>query len=251
MHQMRLRNDIDAWGSWQAYASTTNMSWELKDADGPRTVSAEFSDSAGNIRTVSDDIILDRFEPIVSTFVINNDNAWTNSRNVTLATAASDSGSGLEGMRFRNPPSPFGTWQPFSATCGWQLKDADGDNFTVDAEIRDAVGHVTSKASDNSIGLDRVIPIISSFMIDGGAGTTTSIVVDLSITATDDRSGMSEMRFSNDGWNWGSWETYAATRDDWLLDLGIGLPGTKWVYIEVRDHAGNMTSGSDSIFYSW
>ena len=145
MYQMRLRNDLDAWGVWQVYASATNMSWELKDADGSRTVSAEFTDNAGNARAANDTIILDRFDPDVSTFVINDGNAWTNSRDVTLAITASDSGSGLDEMRFRNPPLAFGAWQAFSATCGWQLKDEDGDSFTVDAEIRDAVDHVTSR----------------------------------------------------------------------------------------------------------
>jgi hypothetical protein len=244
MDQMRLRNDGASWGGWQAYADANNMDWQLADADGTRTVFAEYTDHAGLVQTASDSIILDRYAPTVSAFVINDGDAWTNSRDVAIDITASDSGSGLDEMRFRNPPLPWSNWETFADTKSWQLRDLDGDSFTVYAEIRDQLSH-TASVSD-AIGLDRVNPVIASFTINNGDASTSSLVVALQISASDDRSGMSQMRFSNDGSNWSSWEAYATTRNGWTLVSG---PNPRTVWIEVTDQAGNPASGSDTIDY--
>jgi hypothetical protein len=249
MYQMRLRNDGASWGGWQAYADANNMDWQLADADGSRTVFAEFTDHAGHVQTASDSIILDRYAPTVSAFVINDGDAWTNSRDVNIDITASDAGSGLDEMRFHNdviPPLPWSDWEPFADTKeGWQLKNQDSDSYTVRAEIRDKLDHTTTVY--DAIGLDRVNPVIATFTINNNDASTSSLVVDLQITASDDRSGMYQMRFSNDGSNWSSWETYATTKSGWTMAAGGSGPRT--VHVEVSDQAGNSASSSDSIEY--
>lgn len=161
---------------------------------------------------------------------------------------ASDDGTGLDEMRLKNAGQTWGSWLAFAATTGCKLVDADGDSLTVCAEIRDAIDtHVS--AADDSIGLDRVNPVIASFTINNGDPSTSSLVVDLQISASDDRSGMSQMRFSNDGSTWSAWEPYAATRSGWTLEFMMGFPAPRTVHVQVIDAAGNTASALDDIFY--
>jgi len=236
--------------SWQTYDDASGLSWTLHDtaSDGTKTVSARFRDNAGWIRSETDAIILDRYPPQVTAFVINDGAAWTNARDVHVDLTASDDGTGLDEMRLRNAGSTWGSWLPFAATAGLKLPDADGDSLTVYADIRDKIATHVAAAND-AIGLDRVNPVIAAFTINNGDASTSSLVVDLQISASDDRSGMSRMRFSNDGLTWSAWEPYAATRSGWTLEFMMGFPGPRTVHVEVHDEAGNTASALDDIFY--
>ncbi len=64
--------------------------------------------------------------------------------------------------------------------------------------------------------------------------TTTSTSVTLTLSATDALSGVSQMRFSNDGSTWSSWTPYATTKT-WTLTDGNGQ---KTVYAQYMDAAG-------------
>ena len=61
------------------------------------------------------------------------------------------------------------------------------------------------------------------------------------------------MRFSNNGAWWSPWETYATNKASWNLTTygGNGLPGSKTVYVQFMDFAGNISSNyTDNIMYS-
>jgi hypothetical protein len=81
-----------------------------------------------------------------------------------------------------------------------------------------------------------------SIAIDGGNTycNSTSVTLDLS-GVSDSETGVTEMRFSNNGSSWSGWEPYAASKS-WSLLSG---DGTKTVYAQFRNNAG-MTSGSIS-----
>ncbi len=66
------------------------------------------------------------------------------------------------------------------------------------------------------------------------ATTTDSQTITLNLNAADATSGVSEMRFSNDGTTWSTWENYAATTS-WTLGGG---DGAKTVSAQYRDNAG-------------
>jgi hypothetical protein len=85
--------------------------------------------------------------------------------------------------------------------------------------------------------VDSTPPSITSFTINGGAAATTSASVTLSITATDNRSGVTEMSFANDGTTWGGWLPFAPTAT-WTLTSG---DGPKTVSARVRDRDGNIS----------
>ena len=79
-----------------------------------------------------------------------------------------------------------------------------------------------------------VIP--GNIAINNGASYTKTASVTLKVTATD-KSGISEMQFSNDGSDWTTSESYATTKS-WSLTLG---DGSKTVYAKFKDNAGNWS----------
>jgi cell division septation protein DedD len=90
-------------------------------------------------------------------------------------------------------------------------------------------------------------PPAGSLQINGGAPSTSSSNVTLTVSATDSLSGISQIRFSNDGsWDQASWEPYIST-ETWQLTSGDGL---KTVYCQIKDNAGLITNLSSSIILS-
>lgn len=90
--------------------------------------------------------------------------------------------------------------------------------------------------------VDDVTPPTGSILINGDADYTNTPAVTLNLSATDNV-GVTEMRLSNGG-AWNAWEAYTTTRA-WTLASG---DGTKWVYVQYRDAAGNIsTTYVDSI----
>ncbi len=97
-------------------------------------------------------------------------------------------------------------------------------------------------------------PTGGSITINGGAPSTQSLIVTLnSLNATETGSGLSRMRFSNNGSTWSGWQTYTSTRSGWNLSAygGNTSAGLKRVYVQYRDLAGNTSASySDTITYS-
>lgn len=87
--------------------------------------------------------------------------------------------------------------------------------------------------------IDDTAPTLSSVAINGGASVTNSINVTLTIGAT----GATKMTISNAAFGAGEQEDYAASRA-WTLNSG---DGTKTVYVQVSDNAGNTAQLSDQI----
>jgi hypothetical protein len=105
----------------------------------------------------------------------------------------------------------------------------------------EAVDNMGNRASTTvKVSIDKTPPT-GALKINDGAATTTLITVTLGITGSDALSGVFEMRFSNDGRTWSPWESYSATRSNWDLTAygGTRQEGSKTVYAQVRDRAGN------------
>jgi PKD repeat protein len=73
-----------------------------------------------------------------------------------------------------------------------------------------------------------------SIVINEGDSYTASTSVTLTLTATDDTSGIAYMRFSHDNITWTPWEPYSTSKA-WILTTG---DGTKTVYVQFMDNAG-------------
>ena len=81
-------------------------------------------------------------------------------------------------------------------------------------------------------------PPVGSILINAGATTTTSRSVLLTLDATDDESGVAQMRFSNDGDTWTDWEAYATERAYVLPPVN----GDKTVWVTFADGDGNPSA---------
>ncbi len=232
--QMRFSNDGAAWSSWVPYAAT--YPWTLTAGDGTKTVYAQFMNNVELTSTsVSDTILLDTTAPS-GTISINSGAAYTNNLTVMLTLSASDALSGVAQMQFSNNGSTFSAPVAYATSYAWTLSGADGTK-TVYVRYIDAAGNTSASFSDTII-LDITAPT-GTIVINSGMDYTASTTVTLTLSASDALSGVSQMRFSNDGATWGTWRAYA-TSAAWTLSAG---DGTKTVYVQYRDIAGN-DSGS-------
>src|SRR3972149_1638875 len=167
--------------------------------------------------------------------------AYTSTAAVTLLLSATDDSGTVTQMRFSNDNSTWSTWEAYATSKAWTLTSGDGTK-TVYVQFKDAVGNVSTTYSDTII-LDTSAPI-GSITINGGASSTSSTSVSLTLAATDDSGAVSQMRFSNDNSTWSAWEAYAASKA-WTLSSS---DGTKTVYAQFRDATGNISSTvNDSI----
>ncbi|MEM7129659.1 MAG: S-layer homology domain-containing protein [Chloroflexota bacterium] len=79
------------------------------------------------------------------------------------------------------------------------------------------------------------VPPVANFTINEGVTQTAQSLVVLDIDATDEGSGVYEMRLSNDGERWSEWEAYSTTRE-WQIPA---ISRQEWsVFLQVRDLVG-------------
>jgi len=100
-----------------------------------------------------------------------------------------------------------------------------------------------SAIGEYNVKLDKTEPS-ASIIINNDATYTNNPQVTLTLTYSDALSGVKECRYSNDGSTWTDWEGCVTTKS-WMLSEG---DGTKTVYYEVKDNAGNVKQVSDTIF---
>ena len=239
--QVRYSNDGVSWTTWESFASY--KSWTLTSGDGVKTVYCQVKDVAGLVSsTFNSTIILDTTPPTYVKLYINLGAAYTNSTKVSLAVAAGDSG-GLNNAleRFSNDGASWSNWFDIHASYDWTLTPGDGIK-TVYIQLKDNAGLVNGTES-SSIILD-TMPPTGSILINGGAASTSSTSVTLALSYTDALSGVSQVRYSNDGASWTAWET-SATSKPWTLTPG---EGTKTVYYQIKDNAGlTSTAYTDTV----
>lgn len=119
--------------------------------------------------------------------------------------------------------NPNGTWRLF-------VVDDDGTDLgTIDAWSLD-------------IDWTEAVAPTGSVSISGGAAATKSAAVTLNLSAADaaPSTGVTQMRFSNDGVTFSDFRAFAATTA-WTLSPG---DGTKTVTAQFRDAAGNISAAS-------
>lgn len=85
------------------------------------------------------------------------------------------------------------------------------------------------------------IPPTGTALINDGATLVADPRVKIELYATDLTSGIKDMRFKNEGEDWGDWDTYVNQK---FWDLSDG-DGTKRVYVQFRDCAGNISEACD------
>ena len=239
VEQMSFRNDGSTWTAWESYA--TSKSWTMTESEGTKVVHARFKDDVGLITEASDTIILDATPPTGS-ILINGGDAYTTSTSVTLQLTYDDAASGVDKVRYTNAYE-WGSepWQNPVESRSWTLTAEEGAKY-VSYEIRDKAGLISETYWDQ-IYLDATPPT-GSILINGGDAYTTSTSVTLQLFYYDPASGVSLVRYSNDGvWDTEPWEGASSSRS-WSLTAG---DGAKTVYFQIKDAASNLMTFSDDI----
>ncbi len=225
-----------------------NKPWTLPVGDGEKKVSVQYRDAANNwCENFTDTIILETIG-FTGSIMISNDADYTNDRDVTLKLQASHP-LGITGYRVADGIDASGgtiTTVPntlnFSEDIPWTLPGGDGYKW-VAVQYRDSYNNWSDNYLD-SIFLDTTNPTGSIIINSGNPTYTNTTSVTLYLTYDDiDGSGVDQVRYSNDGLSWTSWEAPAATRA-WTLLAGDGL---KTVYYQIRDYAGYVAQFTDTI----
>jgi hypothetical protein len=88
------------------------------------------------------------------------------------------------------------------------------------------------------------VPPTGVITIADGADHTSQLTVTVNMSATDNASGIGQMRLSNDSALWSSWQTWTRAIS-WTLSGGNGV---KTVYVQFKDKVGNISaSAADTI----
>jgi hypothetical protein len=223
----------------------TTATLDLPAGDGLKTVYIQFMFDADNMTpptAIFDTITLDTVNPTATSLSIAGGATYTTSPTVSLDIGASDS-NGLAQMKFSNDFGAFSTYETFNATrTGWSLVDSQGSR-SVRVLVKDNAGNESSLPATDTIILDSVGPIKTTFNINSDAGYTNSTSSTLTIAFTDATTAVNQVRYGNKGYAYSTWEAYATSKA-WTLTTG---DGTKTVFIQVSDLAGNVTTVSDAI----
>ncbi len=230
--EMTFSKDGSLWSYWEQY-DTTKL-YNLTTGDSQKFVYFRVRDLAGNLaEPVSDIITLDTTPPEVLSFIINNNDEFTNTNIVTLNLDVIDTLSGVDTMSFSTDGETWSTEEIFSTSKFLMLPSNDGEQI-VQFKVKDKAGNAALET--NNITLDTTPPHSLSIIINNGASKTSSRIVTLELNALDDESGVSWISFSLDGNTWSDWEPFTNTKS-YTLSSG---DGTKTVYFKVKDSAGNV-----------
>jgi len=168
--------------------------------------------------------------------------SWVTVKRPTLSWgASSDAESGLKEYRVYVDAAHKKTVTTTSWTLDYDLTEGSHTWYVVAV---DHAGNTRTSTSTFTVKVDTVAPT-GSILINNDAAYTNSTSVTLNLTYTDATSGVSQVRYSNDGiWDTEPWESPSASKP-WTLPAG---DGTKMVYYQIKDAAGNLSiTYSDSI----
>ncbi len=241
---MRI-NNVNAFDglSWEVFVSSRG--WVLPSTNGSHTVYAQVKDAAGNILLLTDDIILDNQAPVITSFEINSDDDYTNSRNVTLAVSATDNETGQNDLvvYFSNEPSFSGATSVSTtngqATTAWTLSEGDGSK-NVYVRIVDEAGNLTDSTDD--IVLDSENPTASVSIL--GSDPTRVNTATLNLSSSADTTHMKIENTDSIDCSSGVDTPYQSQISSWSLG---DSSGTITVSVCFKDAAGNTSSASDSV----
>ena len=190
----------------------------------------------------------------------------TFNRNVTVNVSAQDSLSGIQMIELSNEGVNYTTVKTFSRNAAngteiathsesfsWTLSPGAGTK-TAYVRITDSVGNQRIVTGSIALAEDMLPPSVT-LRINNGVDSTTSANVTLTLAATDNASITSQMqmRFSNNGVLWSSWDPFAQTKAWNLTDASFGgntSAEIKKVYVQIVDAAQNIGLAVAEIGYN-
>ena len=204
-------------------------------------------DIVGNIRTLNiPSFTIDTTAPSVSGFSINNGAITASSRSLSLSWTATDGLAGLSayyiGETASVPAAVSDNWQNYTSETNYSLNSTTLGSRSLYVWVKDAAGNVSSSVVSSITLIDTAGPSIASFTVLGGATYTNQQTNPLSISASDDLSGIAAYFADEDS------TTPLVNASGWLA---YSLPtytfdnttnGSKQVYLWLQDAEGNRSS---------
>ena len=213
-----------------------------QDSKDKNKIKFGIKDKAGNtgtsnVRTVKIDGTRPKTDCTFSPSSPDGENDWYISP-VTITLESNDATSGVEWIKY------------CTDSDSWQTHPGSEVSFTVSNDglhyityyAKDKVGNEEEQKISNFFLIDSTKPS-ASISINSGAEYTNSRSVTLYLSCSDATSGVKDCRYKNEGESWASWESCSLTKS-WTLTAG---EGTKKVYYQVRDNAGNIKEVYDTI----
>ena len=159
---------------------------------------------------------------------------WYNSSVSVTLSAVDDPPNGY-GLNYTNVKINSGPWSPYTRPFIITSEGASTIYFY-------SVDKANNQEDPNTviIKIDKTAPT-GQIMINNNAAYTNSEIVQLSVVAQDGQgSGVSQIRFRNEGTNsnWNPWITYTTSLITWTLTNG---DGSNRVYAQFIDKAGNIS----------
>ena len=218
----------DGIGLHQITQSEKNDVFPSISGDGSKIAFISFEGNVNGEIFVSVDIDQDSTAPVT---VDDYDNSW-HVVDYKINLVATDDLSGVAETYYK---VNGGSTQTVAAH-GQPSITVEGPNNTLEYWSVDFAGNEETHKLLTGIKLDKTPPT-GTITINNEAASTSSPAVTLALSAND-TSGIAQMRFSNNGTDWTSWETYATSKN-WTLPSG---DGEKTVYVQFKDNAGWVSS---------
>lgn len=245
------------------YSSThRTMNWTFRKAtNGSSTICVRLrSDNRSGTTTACRTICVDGLAPNTVPSVRSLShiaNRWSRSTSLRMAwnTVADNGCAGLAGYATRtNLGSAVTPTRRNLGTINTQTIALAANTRPYYFTIRgvDRINNFSARTvSSGPYYVDNIAPTLTSVVISSGLTYTRSRTVTINTGATDAHSGVNAIRFSGDGRTWSPWRAIARSYSFDLASYGGGTAqGTKRVYAQVQDRAGNVSSvRSDSIIY--
>jgi len=225
-------------------SADTSGRWSLNHtfADGSYTLTANASDSAGNVSTLSQAVTLqiDSVAP-PAPLITTPSNGSSTQTSIQTITGSAEANSSVQIFDNGTPLNSvtvdaMGNWSTL-------LQFATG-NHLITATATDTFGNTSLASAAINFTLSTPTPIIITPPT-GSAGavsllqTVNTPTINLATQCTPGSNGAlcTLMRFSNDGTNWSPWRNYSPNAR-WTLSVG---DGSKTVFIQFQDSAGNVS----------
>lgn len=248
-----LNSDLSLLQYQQFASAIDDLDFSVPNAQGTRTVYAQFKDAAGNESAVfSDSVVIDTeapTSPAVTLTALDSaptpDAGWTRSSTIRLDLSA----SGATAVQYANNAAftSASGWQTLSSgtytETAWALGSVEGERI-VYARFRDAAGNISSIASA-SIVLDLANPIVTSLSLDSGTAFSLDNDVVVTSNALDNLTAVGSLRVLIE-----TTSTCLGTPSSAYLNstvhaldpIGAQTAGSKTVCMKVRDRSGRQSS---------
>ena len=236
-YELKLGSTVIKSGSF-----TNNMTETVTEAEivaissgqGSKSFTLDVEDVAGNVGTSSAAVVtVDLTAPTGSVSA----NTYYNNSTIEVSVSASDTGgAAMSKMKVWLDSTEPNSWEDY-ASGAYSISSVTEGAHTAHVKFMDSVGNASSTYDSSEFTVDLTAPTGSI-----STGTyTNSRTITISISASDNLSGVYQMKVWQDGETEPEWESYASSKSITLT----GNDGSKTINAKFKDTAGNaMTTAT-------